>query len=464
MKLPTKFRERYEPIAPEGFFAALESGLPKTFRVNSLKSTTIEIVEYAQSQGWQLKALPWYPEAFTIDREDRSVPLGHTLPHFTGRLYIQEASSMVPPAVLDPQPGERVLDLAAAPGSKTTQLAAMMDNQGLLVANDSSATRIKALTANLERIGTLNTVVTNVSGHRLGRLVSAYFDKVLLDAPCTAEGTIAKNPELTARWSENAVIKLSTLQGKLLLGAWEAVKPGGVLVYSTCTFAPEENEGVLSSFLKLHPEATIEPFDLPGLPAAPGITEWQGETYDAQVAGARRIWPGQAAMEGFFIAKLRKAEGSAEPTYKMFGDRRYEDALDAPGEWLGERFGLPAGWDGELVWRAKDEERWLMTPEAAAFNYAPIVRRGLRAARTVRQGYKPTTDWMQLVGNQVTLNVVDTDAGQTQEYLAGQDLAIDAELGYVALRHEGVVYAVGLAQPGNIKNQLQVSRRILHKV
>jgi NOL1/NOP2/sun family putative RNA methylase len=461
VKLPAKFRERYGPIAPEGFFEALGRGLPKTVRVNTLKTTREEFMARAGRNGWELTSLPWLADGFAIDREDRTVPLGHSLEHFAGHLYIQEASSMVPPLVLDPRPGERVLDLAAAPGSKTTQMAAMMGNRGLLAANDSSIPRIKALTANLERTGTLNTVVLNGSGHRVGRMLEGYFDKVLLDAPCTAEGTIAKSREVIARWSENSIKKLATLQGKLLLGAWAAVKPGGTLVYSTCTFAPEENEGVLDAFLSLHPEADVEPFELPGLHAVPGVGEWQGNVYDPRVTNGRRIWPGNEAMEGFFIARLRKPPGASPGApLRIFDDRRYQPAVDGPDAWLGERFGLPEGWDEGCVWRAKDEERWMMSPEAAAFQHLPAVRRGLRGARTVRSGFKPTTDWLQLVGKHAGRRIVETTETDARRYLGGADLPAASENGYIGLRHADITYAVGLGQADRIKNQLPTSRRL----
>lgn len=408
--------------------------------------------------GWQLQALPWVPGGYVIDRADRSVPLGHSLEHFAGHFYIQEASSMIPPVVLDPQPGERVLDLAAAPGSKTTQIAGMMHNTGLVVANDSSVPRLKALTANLERIGTINTVITQLAGQRLGRFAAGQFDRVLIDAPCTAEGTIAKSPEALHRWSENAIRKLSTIQSKLLAGAYQALKPGGTLVYSTCTFAPEENEAVVDGFLRVHPEADVLAFDLPGLSLAPGLTAWEGVSFDARLAHTRRVWPGAEPMEGFFIAKLHKPEGApVEEGGRPFADRRYGDTTEDAAEWLGDRFGFTSG---DEVWRTKDSDRWVMTAEASAFDRLPIIRRGLRAARTVRGGFKPTTDYLQLIGATIESNRLTLDAKATRQYLRGEDVEVHTGRGYIALEHDGIVFACGLGQEDRIKNQLPVSRRI----
>lgn len=473
MRLPTEFRRRYEPIAPDGFFEALTAGLPKTIRFNTLKADRPSLLARAKQQGWELTPLPWFTDGFIIDREDRTHPLGHSLEHFAGHIYIQEASSMVPPLVLDPRPEERVLDLAAAPGSKTTQLAAMMENQGLLVANDSSAPRLRALTANLERVGTLNTVITQLNGARLGRFAAGYFDKVLLDAPCTAEGTIAKSDEALRRWSEQAIRKLATLQAKLLIGAYQALRPGGVLVYSTCTFAPEENELVIDDFLMNHPEVELLDFDLPGLSVSPGLTKWQGRALRPELTRAQRIWPGAERMEGFFIAKLKKPDGfeKAEAP-RTFPDRRYGDVDDEVTVWLREHFGFTASWPVPWLFRSKDSERWLMSREAAHFRHLPIIRRGLRAARVVTNGFKPTTGLCQLFGQQMSKNIVQVDAAEAQQYLRGEDLSIEAKRGYVTLVHDGIPFACGLSQgdpsapqrPGRIKNQVQVSRRVRERV
>lgn len=367
---------------------------------------------------------------------------------------------MIPPVVLDPRPGERVLDMAAAPGSKTTQLAAMMQNQGLLIANDVSIPRIKALSANLERSGCLNVAVTNLAGVRIGRFAAGQFDKVLIDAPCTAEGTLAKSPEALERWSERSIGKLATIQSKLLLAAYQAVRPGGTVVYSTCTFAPEENEGVVSEFLGNHPEATVESFTLPGLTVSPGITEWQGEAYHPSVVGAGRIWPGEQRMEGFFICQLRKPDDRAPAAAgKPFADRRYGEETTDATEWFGEQFGW-SGWSHPITVREKQAERWAMTPEVAAFDALPVVRRGLRIARTVTGGFKPTTDWCQLAGTDFARNIYETSPEQTADYLSGLDLP-PAGRGYLAMRYRGLTYGCGLGLADSIKNQLPTSRRIL---
>ncbi len=462
MSLPQAFWDRYQPIAPDDFAVRLQAGLPKTIRVNTLKTSVAEFRRRAARQGWQLTQLPANPAGFIIDRRERSIPLGHSLEHLAGHCYIQQASSQLPPLALDPQPGERVLDLAAAPGSKTTQIAALMANRGVVVANDSSVRRLKSLTANLERSGIINTVVTQLSGPRLGRLVPDYFDRVLIDAPCTAEGTLAKNFELAGRWSVAGSAKLATLQSKLLAGSYHALRPGGCLVYSTCTFAPEENEAVVSAFLAHHPEAEVQPIRLPGVPARPGLTEWQGRRFDARLDQALRIWP-EGTYEGFFMVKLGKpaTAGLSSAGRREYSDRRYQIGNDSPAGWLEKTYGLPATAFSDMAWRTKDADAWIMTPEAAEFNHVPAVRRGLRVARQLRGGWKPTTDWLQLAGPTISRQVVDTTDQETSRYLAGENLARSDAAGYVALRNREIIYACGLGQPDRIKNQLAVSRRII---
>lgn len=461
MTFPRAFLDRYEPIAPAGFADALAAGLGKTLRTNFLKTTPAAFERRAAANNWQLTPLGIAPGTYAIERGDRRRPLGHSLEHFAGHCYIQEASSMIPPVVLDPRPGEAVLDLAAAPGSKTTQLAAQMDNQGVLIANDVSIPRIKALAANVERSGCLNVGISNLAGVRIGRFAAGRFDKVLVDAPCTAEGTLAKSPEALDRWSEKSINKLALIQSKLLLAAWQALKPGGRLVYSTCTFAPEENEGVVHEFLTNHPEAVVEPVELPGLPLSPGLTEWRGRTFRPELARAARVWPGERRMEGFFICAIRKPDIVPQAAMgNPFADRRYGVENPDATEWLQDRFGWP-GWNYATTAREKGAERWEMTPDLSTFDTLPLVRRGLRMARTVTGGFKPTTDWIQLVGDHLERHTFETEAEQTADYLSGLDLPVKPPRGYLALRQAGLTYACGLGQEKGIKNQLPTSRRIL---
>lgn len=305
IQIPQKFRDRYGPLVenPEEFFSSLLSRSPKSFRANTLKSSSKEVKERMESYGFPIKQMEWYPDAFVSENPY----VGSTLEHFMGYIYMQELASMLPPLILKPEliKAESVLDACAAPGSKTTQLAAMMQNRGVIIANDSDYGRIKALKFNLEKCGVLNTIVTNFDLRFLPKNFSMQFPLILLDAPCSSEGTIRKNPLLLSRWSEGDILSRAGLQRKLILKAYELLSPGGTLVYSTCTFAPEENESVVSHLLE-SADAKAQEANIPGLKCSKGIEEFRGMKYHSDVRKSLRVWPHHNGTEGFFLAKIRK--------------------------------------------------------------------------------------------------------------------------------------------------------------
>jgi NOL1/NOP2/sun family putative RNA methylase len=254
------------------------------------------------AEGVAAEPLDWHPGLLRLDT-DRP---GATWPYVHGWIHGQEAVSALPPLVLDPRPGDRVWDACAAPGSKTTQLAALMDDRGTLVGNDSNLGRLSALRHNAERLGVSNLVVTNQDARNfslkpLGPAFDA-FDRALVDAPCSCEGTVRKNPDVTEEWSRSHVESLVGIQKGILRRAVQATRPGGVVVYATCTFAPEENEAVLDYVLDAEPCRVVD-VDLP-LRTHPGVTEWDGERFDESVARAHRVYPHDNDTGGFFCAKL----------------------------------------------------------------------------------------------------------------------------------------------------------------
>jgi len=300
--LPKTFRDRYGPLVddPDTFFDACQREPLRSFRVNGLKTTRNNIIDRFAKHGLYIHQAPWYPDAFWFEKW----PDGPTVEQFAGLIQMQELASMLPPLTIQDElsTAKRVLDTCAAPGSKTTQMAAMMNNQQLIVANDKNFRRIAALRFNLDKAGVINTVVTNED---LRLFPSSEFDIVLLDAPCSAEGTVRKNPTLLNRWSLRRIHSCGTTQRQLILSAFDLLSPNGVLVYSTCTFAPEENEGVLD-YLLANRNAKIETIDLPGLKYSPGLSSFQDSQYNRSIRRVIRVWPHQNATAGFFIAKVRK--------------------------------------------------------------------------------------------------------------------------------------------------------------
>jgi NOL1/NOP2/sun family putative RNA methylase len=301
-ELPEEFVARYECVCPDSaeLMAALQEPLPTTVRVNTLKAMRDE------ARAWLADLEPepvgWYDLAFTLGVGG----IGKRLEHFLGLVYVQGASSMVPPLVLGPKPGETVLDIAAAPGSKTTQMAAMMNNTGLLIANDASRGRVRGLIGNVDRAGCLNVAICRMDGIKLGRDLAGSCDRVLVDAPCSCEGIIRKTGSVLDRWSLRAIGKFARVQKGLIVAGYRALKPGGVMVYSTCTIAPEENEAVVAYLLGKFPDAVLLPVELTGFRMRLALPGWQGQEFPVGMANARRILPQDNDSEAFFLALVRK--------------------------------------------------------------------------------------------------------------------------------------------------------------
>lgn len=238
--------------------------------------------------------VPWEPEGFYYDPETRP---GLHVYHEAGVYYLQEASAMAPVALLDPKPGERVCDLCAAPGGKTTQIAGRMLGQGFLVCNEINPKRAKILSRNIERMGVANALVTNEHPETLASRFPGFFDRVLVDAPCSGEGMFRKEEAAVTDWSQETVQMCARRQREILDSAARLVSPGGRLVYSTCTFAPEEDEETVAVFLESHPEFTPEPVE------APWFVPGENASY--------RMWPHKLLGEGHFAAVLRKTQGES---------------------------------------------------------------------------------------------------------------------------------------------------------
>jgi NOL1/NOP2/sun family putative RNA methylase len=295
--------DRYEPLVddPGAFREACARPLPSVVRVNDIKATPDRVRRAFDEAGIDYERVEWHDGLFRLADD---VSPGNTWPYVHGWVHGQEEVSAVPPLALDPNPGDRVLDCCAAPGSKTTQLAALMDDRGTLVGNDNNLGRLSALRSNAERCGVTNVVVTRQDARNfsLKPFGGNAFDGVLVDVPCSCEGTIRKNPDALDEWSMGHIEGIAGVQRAILDRSIEIAREGGTVVYSTCTFAPEENEAVLQSALDTGDVRLLE-YDL-GLEHAPGITEWEGQQFDESMTRAKRIYPHHNDTGGFFCAKL----------------------------------------------------------------------------------------------------------------------------------------------------------------
>ncbi|UQZ36090.1 rRNA cytosine-C5-methyltransferase [Paenibacillus sp. PK3_47] len=291
-QLPGSFTERMKALLGPEYeqFAATYQETPYGgIRANTLKISAEELLE---KSPFNLAPIPWCPTGFYTEHGAR--PGKHPFYH-AGLYYIQEPSAMAPVELLGVQPGDRVLDLCAAPGGKSTQIAAKLQGEGLLVSNDLHPDRTKALAKNLELYGVRNGIVLNENPGRIAEAFPGFFDRILIDAPCSGEGMFRKDEDMVRQWEPGTPDKYAAMQREILVSAAAALKPGGTLVYSTCTFAAEENEGTIGWFLAAHPQFTLVPVGGTGS-FAPGLGE---------LPETARLWPHKVKGEGHFMAVLR---------------------------------------------------------------------------------------------------------------------------------------------------------------
>jgi len=310
------FLERMKKLLEEedlqNFLEISRQEVLKSIRCNTLKISPDELKRRLEERGWQIRQpYPEFPEIMIVENKLMPGELGKSIEHLLGYFYVQEISSMMPVLALNPEPQDIILDLAAAPGSKTTYMASKMQNQGTIIANDKTFDRTIILSTNLERCGCTNVIITRHDAvqlcERLNKL-GMRFDKILLDLPCSGEGNIRGNPETLKMWNIKMIKKLSRLQKKLASSAIQLLKSGGELVYSTCTLTPEENESVVS-FLAEKFNLEIIPVRLP-LKCRPGIKKWEKENFQEKINLSCRIYPQDNNTEGFFLAKLQKLKVS----------------------------------------------------------------------------------------------------------------------------------------------------------
>ncbi len=317
-----KLREKYPPKPEfikrmkaligdeaEEFFRISYTTTPDSIRCNTLKISVDELRKRLESYGWKIKQpFDEYPEVMIVENRLKPGELGKTKEHLLGYYYVQEVSSMLPILALKPKAGEILLDLCASPGSKTTQAAAMMENSGMIVANEVNLGRIRILNSNLEKCGVMNTMVVRKDGvqlcEKLEKKSKLRFDKILVDAPCSGEGTLRKSPKTFLMWNKKMIENISRIQKKLAASAMKILRVGGEMIYSTCTLSPEEDEGVID-FLIRNFDVSVESIKLP-IKLRCGVCEWEGKSYNHEIEKACRLYPQDNNTDGFFLCKIRK--------------------------------------------------------------------------------------------------------------------------------------------------------------
>lgn len=415
------------------FLAAAEHPRWVALRMNKLKTDVPPLLE-----GWGLTPVPWAQQGYYYDP---SVRPGLSPYHEAGLYYLQEASAMAPAGLLDVQPGMRVLDLCAAPGGKSSQLAALLDGQGLLVSNEIEPKRAVILSRNLERMAVANSLVLNEHPRKLADRFEGYFDRILVDAPCSGEGMFRKEEAASADWSVETVQMCAHRQREILHSASQMLRPGGRMVYSTCTFAPEENEGVLAAFLQSHSDFTLVQVDAPWF--SPGRPDW----VDAPSCGLEhtfRLWPHHLHGEGHFAAVLeRTGDGAGQ-------DQPTEPGISFPKELT--EFCASAGIslpEGRLISFGKN--LWLVPEGMPALKGLKVLRAGLELGQLLKNRFEPSHAlalWLKEAASQVDYPV---DSPEIAAYLSGNTIS-GSQTGWTLLKVDGLSLGWVKGSNGVLKN------------
>ncbi len=296
------FIKRYEQLNPEFNFkeCPIKEEVRNILRVNTLKTNEKMLAHRLNKAGIRLKKLGFIPHAYKYKSK---FSLASTTEYANGFLYLQESASQIPPIILDPKETDEVLDMCAAPGSKTTQICQLMNNKGLVIALDNNAMRLSALKSNLLRCGCKNVILYKKDA-RFAFDFHKKFDKILLDAPCS--GNFVIEPEFFEKKTVQGFLERAKLQKELLKAAYKCLKEDGVLVYSTCSLEPEENERVIDWFLRKYSDMKLQNISLKIPGSSPGLTTVFDNELSKELKKTLRVWPDKAKMQGFFIAKLRK--------------------------------------------------------------------------------------------------------------------------------------------------------------
>lgn len=459
IELPVAFQERMKEMLGEEyelFLASYEKERTQGLRLNLLKTDPESFLSIC---SFHLKPIPWAEEGFYYEAEDR--PGRHPW-HEAGVYYIQEPSAMSVVTFLDPKPGDKVLDLCAAPGGKTTQIASRLRGEGFLVSNEIHPARAKILSQNVERMGVKNAVVTNEDSARLAEKFPEFFDKIVVDAPCSGEGMFRKEEIAVQEWTPENVLHCAERQQEILANAARMLKPGGRLVYSTCTFAPEENEKSMIRFLDAHPDFAVEKAaEYEGL--SRGVPQWGvcdtvKEPDLLKLSETVRIWPHRTDGEGHYIAVLKK-QGEPEERKRKYPPYYAEKkALSDYVAFCQETLCHPENWIKRKEFVLFGEQLYLVPPEMISFDGLRVLRPGLHLGTLKKNRFEPSHALaLALKPEQVLLSkTMQAASEETAAYVRGETLDAEnltkAKKGWVLITVDG--YSLGWAKlaGGILKN------------
>lgn len=460
------FSSLYGKESADEYLKYIEKEPVQYIRVNSLKTDKIALAKILNEKySIQTEVINGFDNALKIVVDENDLT-GKTLEHLLGLYYVQGLSSMLPPLVLKPSSKDIVMDLCSAPGSKTTQMAEMMNNDGTLVVNEIEIDRIKSLVFNLDRMSIVNTGIIHSKGEILSKYYHNHFDKILVDAPCSGLGIIQKKEEVSNWWNLNRVERLQELQMRLLISAIKMAKVGGEIVYSTCTLSVEENEMVIDKILLKYP-VEIEEINLP-VPAHPAFTSYKGVEFSKSISKAVRILPWEINSDGFFLVKLRKT-GDTEPSEPGLKKEEHIKLLKPTHKeiapllnYINDHFGIPkeALFDYKYIQKGRDiffiTKNWI-EKEMGLFHRVGIKFGSLDKKSRITF----YTSAAQVLEKYITKFVYDIrDQEELKYYLTGWKIKnTDIPTGQYVMRYEGRVLGTALANEDGIKSRFPRTKR-----
>ena len=443
----------------------LEDKYPSHIRINGKRTENSSLIKSLSNQGIILKKIEEIENVFQIIEGESLI--GKTIEHLLGNYYIQSLSSMIPALVLSPTKEDRVLDLCAAPGSKSTQIAELMEYEGTLCSNEPNQKRIKALVHNMDKSNAVNMCVIMTKGELLSKIFNEYFDKILVDAPCSALGVIQKNQEVSNWWNTNSVSKISSLQLKLLISAIKMAKVGAEIVYSTCTLTVEENEYVVNKVIQNYPVELVQ-FDL-NFPHRPGYDQIREFKFDTTITKAKRIIPWEVNSEGFFVAKLRKIDSvpskipikESSVKEKLFlsaNDKLIKDLLEATGEY----YGIDLKFFKDYKYLLKGKDLYIVDSNLSILNLEHYIRIGIKFGLIDKnKNLKLHTNAAQLLGLHAKKNIMELkNETEVRTYFNGGIIQSTQNLiGQKIIKYNNQILGTAVAVNNGLKSQFPRSMR-----
>jgi len=430
---------------------------PPAIRINTLKNSILQFESKLDIWHQDYDNIDFNPSGIMLKTDD--LPLSHTLDYFTGNFFYQGVSSQLPVELLDVNPGDVVLDMAAAPGSKSCQILNKLNHKGFLICNDSSSKRLQPLNVNLQRTGATNFYILNTWGEQFGLRYNEYFDKILLDAPCTALGTLASSNEVVNWWSISKLNKLNKSQNSLLISALKALKIGGELVYSTCSVAPEENEFIIQKILDNYPVEIIAKSSKLGNHFDSGYQSYNKIEFSKEMHESVRIFPHKHGYEGFFAVKIRKTgtipsinpiKNRNEKKLFEYNEPEVSNILES----ISEKWGIDENIWNNYKYNLTKNRIWI----AGEINKIPtenLACCGLLLAEKKISGWKLFNNSVTFLNSKINKRLIELDDNNIKELFKKSELLVSGiENGYYALTRNMKPIAAGYVENGKMRIRL----------